>query len=348
MIWAIPCLVFAISIFAVFAFMPFAAKDAPDGGRKTQERAVPTSGGLGAMVALGLGAGLAAFTVPTPFYLPMAAFALGFGFLGAIDDVKPVSARLRLVLQTIIAAVFVKFVASAWVFSLTPDIGWELWAPLAMLGSALWLVVMVNTANFMDGANGLSLGSIAIGLLGLAAIAAFSDSIDGPGIASIALTGVAALAGILVWNFPRGLVFAGDSGAFLAGGFAGGLSLIAIQQGIMEVWIAPILFFPLLADVLLTILWRASKRLPLMSAHTDHHYQVARSAGASHLKVTLVMWGLSAHAALCAVAASFFPGAAGLFVLLVFIALSAWVSRKARRYAAAFRGSTDGFAPSSQ
>lgn len=80
-----------------------------------------------------------------------------------------------------------------------------------------------------------------VGLAGLSTIAFEGSSIGG---AAIALCCIGAIAGFLVWNFPAGRLFAGDSGALFSGAIAAFACLIVIARTGMSPLIAPILFFP--------------------------------------------------------------------------------------------------------
>ena len=55
---------------------------------------------------------------------------------------------------------------------------------------------------------------------------------------------------------------------------------IVIARTGMSPLIAPILFFPLLADALLTLFYRARRGLSLLVAHAEHICQIATSSPA--------------------------------------------------------------------
>src|SRR5262249_28877940 len=55
-----------------------------------------------------------------------------------------------------------------------------------------------------------------------------------------------------------------------------------------------ILFFPLLADTLLTLAWRAIKRHSLLDGHSEHLYQIAIHGGMSHGEIALIYWACMA------------------------------------------------------
>jgi len=94
----------------------------------------------------------------------------------------------------------------------------------------------------------------------------------------------------LAWNFPGGRLFAGDAGALFVGAIAALASLYIIRRTQLSPFVPPILFFPLLADALLTLLWRARRRRSLLDAHSEHLYQIAHRANWSHARVAMVYW----------------------------------------------------------
>ena len=58
----------------------------------------------------------------------------------------------------------------------------------------------------------------------------------------------------------------------------------------MSPLVAPILFFPLLADALLTLLYRARRGRSLLVAHAEHIYQIAIVSGWSHARIGVTYW----------------------------------------------------------
>jgi UDP-N-acetylmuramyl pentapeptide phosphotransferase/UDP-N-acetylglucosamine-1-phosphate transferase len=195
------------------------------------------------------------------------------------------------------------------------------------VGSVLWLLVMINAVNFMDGANGLSMGMAAIAAAGLSLCCAFAGAWD-LALVAIALSG--GTAGFLIWNVP-GRLFAGDAGALFVGAMLGAISLALVRLRPDWLFVAPTLMLPWMTDVLLTLVWRTWRRKPLLSAHRDHVYQIAMKAGLKHWQVSLIhaVWAL--NAALFAGVGAVGGGYAPLVVFLVLLAINVWVHVKVRR-----------------
>lgn len=295
-------LALAVSLTACGALIGAGPVDLPTEARKRHTSPTPTSGGLG--VALGFAVGLVTLstfsaawrhevtTVGSTLLSVGVSFAYGFLMLGFVDDAHPLGPRLKFALFTALsvgAALTVGVVQALPLGGTVLHVGFA----IGLVGTALWVFTLVNCVNFMDGANGLAMGSLAIGLATLGALAIMRESPSG---AAIALCAVGALLGFLFWNYPRGRLFAGDSGALFAGAIAAIASLIIIRRTGLSPWIPPIVFFPILADALLTLAWRAGRGRSLLEGHAEHLYQIAMRAKWGHARIALIYW---ATAALC-------------------------------------------------
>jgi UDP-N-acetylmuramyl pentapeptide phosphotransferase/UDP-N-acetylglucosamine-1-phosphate transferase len=143
----------------------------------------------------------------------------------------------------------------------------------------------------MDGANGLAMGMMAIGLATLSAVAMLLGS---PVAAALGFSAAGALFGFLIWNFPNGRLFAGDSGALFVGALAALCSLLVVRRTGLSPFVPAILFLPIITDAALTLIWRLSKRRSLLEGHSEHVYQIAIRAGWPHWWVSLMYWLITA------------------------------------------------------
>ena len=101
-------------------------------------------------------------------------------------------------------------------YTAIPGLDWVVSVPL---GAALLTVFGVvagvaNSVNIIDGFNGLA--SMCVVMM-LAAIAYVAIQVGDDTMATLALMGVGAVLGFFVWNFPGGLIFLGDGGAYFLG-----------------------------------------------------------------------------------------------------------------------------------
>lgn len=318
-LYAILGVPFLASLLVCWLMILHGPKDGPDGARKTQIAPVPSAGGVGIMAGLAAAVGaLALAGVPVVDVLttrPIAgvvAFTVCAALIGWVDDVYGMKAMTKL-LALLGAAAAATLVgpqpAQLW-------IGGEIAIP-ALLGAVAamaFIFVMANAVNFMDGANGIAMGTclVILAMMGmiLAPNAIFSSGQGGQAmLMALMFAGAAAIAGFLVWNL-RGQLYAGDCGSLSIGGLVGaGVMLFAMNGPVL---MALTLCLPILIDVFLTLVWRAKQGRPLMRAHRDHAYQLLLRAGWGHGQVARLWWGM---AALCAgaVTAGPFAAAAGAY-----------------------------------
>ena len=278
----------------------------PPRARGSHQRPTPTSGGLAILAGASLGAGVAAALAPVAARAGLGqvsavvATAGGLGLLGALDDVVDLGARAKLLIQAAVALVFAVSVARVGALPLIGGVALPLGPWIGAIGTALWIVVATNAVNFMDGANGVAAGALAVALaaLGLGALGQGE-----PAVAVAALAGAAANAGYLPWNLG-GRLFQGDAGALFSGFLLAGLSVVAERDGRgLYVYFGPLVLLPFLTDVLLTLLVRARRGQSLLEAHRDHLYQLwlqrtGRPHGALAWRVAAIMGAFGAYALL--------------------------------------------------
>lgn len=93
--------------------------------------------------------------------------------------------------------------------------------------TCLAVVGLTNAFNIIDGFNGLAAGVSNLVLLGIAYVAFKVGDIY---IVAAALTAVGAITGFMFLNFPRGLIYLGDGGAYLVGFWIAELSVLLVAR----------------------------------------------------------------------------------------------------------------------
>lgn len=86
---------------------------------------------------------------------------------------------------------------------------------------------VANAVNLIDGFNGLS-GVVTVSALSALGVVAFI--VGDTSIFTIAFVTAAAVAGFLVWNYPRAKIFLGDGGAYLVGFIIAELSVLLHER----------------------------------------------------------------------------------------------------------------------
>lgn len=141
------------------------------------------------------------------------------------DLTKKVKVGIRL-LFAVISAMLAGFLLNAWIGSLQ-IFGLDYlilnYQVISFLVTCLAVAGLSNAFNIIDGYNGLSSGVACIVLLGLAYI---SYKVGDVQILLCALAMVGAILGFLILNYPFGLIFLGDGGAYFIGFWIAELSIL--------------------------------------------------------------------------------------------------------------------------
>lgn len=201
------------------------------GVQKFHARAVPRIGGLGIVLGI-LAVGLWLLYVNRPVGSMMLCLLLAslpaFGG-GLLEDLtKRVSVRNRLLL-TMSAAALGYWLLDAGLNRL--DIPWLdtalQWWPVSLMLTVVAISGVANAVNIIDGFNGLA-GIVGAMILGALSYVAYWCGDTFLWSSSVALVG--GLLGFLIWNYPRGLIFLGDGGAYFLGFMIGELSVLLVVR----------------------------------------------------------------------------------------------------------------------
>ena len=204
---------------------------------------------------------------------------LGIAVLSIVDDVFSMKASVRFLFHFLFSGVVV---ASGYVLS-------SIDGPLVSIGlgvfslpfTLFFLVALVNVYNFMDGIDGYAGGMGVFACLMLSFIAwKVGDEV----LFQSLLVMAGAIAGFLVWNFPKAKIFMGDVGSAFLGFFFGLVALRLYSQSVSIVVVSMVLSV-FLMDSTVTILRRVLKKERFWEAHREHFYQLLTRSGWSHLKV---------------------------------------------------------------
>ncbi len=201
------------------------------GPQKFHAHPVPRIGGVA--IALAIVAGTAILQIlqlpeVSTLWLLLACAVPTFA-AGLIEDLtKRVSPRWRLVM-TAVSALFAAWLIDAVVRRTglaALDVMFQ-FTPLAVVLTVFMMAGIANAVNIIDGFNGLA--SMCMMLI-LGALAYVAYQVGDRLLCTFALTITGALLGFFVWNFPRGLIFLGDGGAYLIGFLLGELSVLLVLR----------------------------------------------------------------------------------------------------------------------
>jgi UDP-N-acetylmuramyl pentapeptide phosphotransferase/UDP-N-acetylglucosamine-1-phosphate transferase len=146
----------------------------------------------------------------------------------AEDLTKDVSPRRRFLASALSAALAVWLLDGVIVRTAIPGLDWVVSFPLGAAAVTVFVVTGVaNAVNIIDGFNGLASMCAAVILLCMSYVAFQVDDLM---VAWLALAGVGALFGFFVWNFPAGLIFLGDGGAYFLGFYIAELGILLLHR----------------------------------------------------------------------------------------------------------------------
>ena len=208
--------------------------------------------------------------LPAGWKLPLVGVGLGFAVLGGVDDWRPQSPPIRLLIQFLLTAVFLHFTPA--VPSAIPD-------PLLFLLVSLGIVWVVNLFNFMDGSDGFAAVQAILFSLGSAVLFFHAQQ---PIVAAFMVNLAVCVGGFLFFNWYPARIFMGDSGSYFLGFQIAAFIYLGVQAGV-PLAAGLILIGPFVTDATLTLLRRIYRREPWWRAHRSHLYQ------------RLVLSGLSPH-----------------------------------------------------
>ena len=198
--------------------------------QKVHTTPVPRIGGLA--IVLGLLAWLG-WHVWQGGHLDLPALLLGCAmpaFLAGFvqDCTEAVTPRGRLIATAVSAMLAFHFVDAGLRHTTIVGLDWLVGFTLGSLALTVFTVAgIANAINIIDGFNGLA--SMCVMLM-LAAIGYVAFQVDDPLIGYMALAGIGAVLGFFLWNYPSGLIFMGDGGAYFLGFLVAELGILLIGR----------------------------------------------------------------------------------------------------------------------
>lgn len=278
---------FIIAATSAFALSPLCfpvarrlgAIDIPTDNRRMHKSPVPRAGGLGVFVAFLIASVI--FFADALILVPMLTGGLVIIAAGIADDAYRISAYQKLIFQILGAVV-------AFLFGARVYMG-------GFIGSAfisvIWLVLLTNAFNLIDGLDGLCSRTAIFASLGLLVL----------GSSPLAAVLAGALVGFLPFNLRPAKMFLGDTGAMFVGFTLGiiSLDLVAKNKGAGTLLPVLLIFALPVSDTGFSVLRRIAKGKSPFSPDRGHFHHKLVDKGFSHGEASLLLSLLSL--ALCAV-----------------------------------------------
>jgi UDP-GlcNAc:undecaprenyl-phosphate GlcNAc-1-phosphate transferase len=228
------------------------------GPQKFHTLAVPRIGGIGIYFALIITALFAYLVMKLDrglLLLELCACALPAFAIGLIEDLtKKVGVKTRLAVIAASAFLGLYFLNILISNIRVPGLDWLLGISIiAIIFTVVSVTGLANAYNIIDGFNGLA---SMVAMISLLAIGYVAFKANDPVLASACLIVIGAIGGFFIWNYPRGLIFLGDGGAYLIGYLIASLSiLLVIRNPSVSPWFALLVNAYPIFETLFTI-WR--------------------------------------------------------------------------------------------
>jgi UDP-GlcNAc:undecaprenyl-phosphate GlcNAc-1-phosphate transferase len=228
------------------------------GPQKFHTHAVPRIGGIGIYLALVFSAWVSHSVLSLErglLLLQICLCALPAFAIGLIEDLtKKMGVKTRLIATAVSAYMGIYFLNVLITKIQIPGVDWVLSIGfIAIIFTVVAVTGLANAYNIIDGFNGLA---SMVAIISLLAIGYVAFKANDPVLASICLIVIGAIGGFFIWNYPRGLIFLGDGGAYLIGYLIATLSiLLVIRNSSVSPWFALLVNAYPIFETLFTI-WR--------------------------------------------------------------------------------------------
>ncbi|MEX2546529.1 MAG: MraY family glycosyltransferase [Chloroflexota bacterium] len=312
---ALPAIFAALGIAAVVSFVltPLAIRfaprlgaiDHPDAERRVHQRPIPRTGGLavaGTFVGVGV-LGLIANdllhfapalrAVRTPEVLALFVGVAVGGVIGYLDDRLQLRARWQFIGQFVLAGIALLAdirinrlpnpIGDAFVFQ--NDFVGE---AAAIAATTLWIVGMLNSANFVDGLDGLLAGVALIAVTTLGVISLIDPVSPQPLVAMLCALLAGSLLGFLPYNFHPARVFIGTAGVFAVGYALAVLSVL----GTAKVAVALLVLGVPVIDTFWIIIRRVAQGRSPFDADRGHFHHRLLDLGLTHRQAVVMIYAI--------------------------------------------------------
>lgn len=317
--------IFIAAMLISFGLTPLAIKLAPKIGaidvplddRRMHKKTMPRCGGLAIYLA-----SMITIFVFLVDHIDVRIVGVAIGatlifIMGLVDDIKRLSAKLKLGVQILSALILftcsvqISFISNPW----GPDIIEFPWI-VSLIVTVFWIVGITNTINLIDGLDGLAAGISFIATLCIAYIAVIHHRFD---VAPAFLALAGSCLGFLPWNFHPAKIFMGDGGALYLGFMIAALSVMSpMKSATVVATILPlfVLALPIL-DTALAIIRRIRMGRPIMEADKYHLHHRILNVGMGHKRTVITLYCISGTMGVAAILFSrelFLEG--GLLILI--------------------------------
>ncbi len=303
-------IIFVTAFVLALIFTPLSIKlapkvggvDIPKDNRRMHSRPIPRIGGIaifiGTIVTLLIWTPGIGLSYMTGFSFDERLIGIIIGgavifIVGFIDDLKALSAKLKLASQIICGLILYFFSVRIEFFGVpfSEDV-FQLPAAVSLIVTVIWVIVITNAINLIDGLDGLAGGIACISSIAIA----YTAYIHGSYIVCMPLLAVAgSCCGFLPFNFHPAKTFMGDCGSQFLGFMLAAVSMTSITKSATVVAIIiPVFILALpIFDTVFAIFRRIANKRPIMEADKGHLHHRLMAAGMGQRRSVLTLYCIS-------------------------------------------------------
>ena len=290
--------IFALGLSIIFNYIIFTITKNRNYQNNTEEvrlskRNVPPLGGIA--IALSFLISVRLLGEADSNFVTIGMFGVAIALLGVFDDFYNLNWKIKLFFQILFVSVPIALLNVFLNFE--SMIGLDFNNLLNIFISTVWIVLLINSINFIDNMDGLAVvitGGISIQIVMLTYIFSQNKLTD------ISIILLFTMLGFFVFNFPPAKLYLGDSGSLFIGFLLGFISILFTWNNtdnqILSYVLSPIVLFftiPLL-DFFVIMQYRISNKLSPTTGGTDHISHRLLALGFSEKKVLFLFFIYSA------------------------------------------------------
>ena len=253
-------------------------------------------------------------------FIIIGAFSLLISILGSIDDFFNLSWKIKLFFQSIFVTIPIIYLNIF--LNIESLLNLDLNNSFNFLISVLWVILIINSINFIDNMDGLAVvvtGSICYQSILL------TYSLNQNKLTDLSVVLLFVILGFFIYNFPPAKLYLGDSGSLFIGFCLGFLSILftwnSEQDYLLSYALSPVLLFftiPLL-DFLVIMWHRISNGISPTQGGTDHISHRLLAKGFSEKQVLFLFFIFSALNFILILGYVFLDSMLSTMVLLVYL-----------------------------
>ncbi len=253
---------------------------------------VPPFGGIACSIAFLISTRLLGQAETNFLYIGF--FAVIISIIGLLDDIYNFKWFIKLIFQTII--VYIPLYNLNIFINFESLIGIEFNNSLNYIVSTIWIMLIMNSINFIDNMDGLA---VVVSSAICIQIAVLTNYLSQYKLTDISILLLCAIGGFLLFNFPPAKLYFGDSGSLFIGFCLGFMSILynwaPEDVTVYTSTLSPILliFSVPLIDFLVVVTYRISIGKSPTVGGTDHISHRLLAKGFSEKKVLLIFLSYS-------------------------------------------------------